>query len=39
MPEDRLLSAVNESESMKKVKKTFLTQNQQELKIIMLTKY
>lgn len=39
MPEDRLLSAVNESESIKKVIKALPIQNQQELKIIILKKY
>ena len=39
MPEERLLSAVNESESIKKVIKALPIQNQQELKIIILKKY
>ena len=39
MSDDRLLSAVKASESVKKVKIILMTQNQQEIKIMMLMKY
>ena len=39
MSEDRLLSALNAAESAKKVKRTWMTQNQQEMKIMILIKH
>ena len=39
MSEDELLSALIASESVKKVKRILMTQNQQEMKTMMLMKY